>query len=96
MGEVGFGDMPPDNVGCHHAAACGSVHLFEEVDNSYASLTEACQDERTALIEMGEIMGKGFAYIGQGNKYTVGDKTVGGEGLQCTLPIIGREVVERA
>ena len=96
MGEVSFGDMPTDNVGCHHAAACGSVHLFEEVDDSYASLTEARQDEGTSLVEVSEIVGKGLAPVGHGNGHASGNKGIGGEGLQCTLTVVRGVVVKAA
>lgn len=95
-GKVVVSNLPPDDVGGHHAVERGGIHLFEEVDNSRAALAEACQDERTPLVEVSEIVGKSLAPVGHGNGHAGGNKGVGGEGLQCTLTVVGGVVVEVA
>ena len=88
--------MPADNIGGHHSAVDRGIHAFDEVNHGKSPLTEARQDEWTPLVEVSEIVGKGLAPVGHGNGHAGGNKGVGGEGLQCTLAVVGGVVVKAA
>ena len=93
-GEVGVRHMPPDDVCRHHAAIDGGIHVFDEVDYSQCPLAETRQDEGASRVVVGKIVGKSAPHIAQGYGHPLGDKAVGGEGLQCALAVVGRIVVE--
>ena len=94
--KVSVGDTPTDDVCGHHAAIVGRVEALHQVNHGGSPLAETCQDERPSLVEMGQIIGKSAAHIGQGKGQPTVDKTIGGKSLEGALAVVGRIEIEVA
>lgn len=94
--KVSVGDAPTDNVCSHHATIVGRVETLHQVHHGGSPLAETRQDERLPLVEVGQIIGKSAAHIGQGKGQPAVNKTIGGKSLEGTLAVVGRIEIEVA